>query len=36
MPCEAAPSLGADTDDILIRLGYARDEIARLRAAGAL
>ena len=36
MPCEAAPSLGADTDDILIRLGYAREEIARLRAAGAL
>jgi succinate---hydroxymethylglutarate CoA-transferase len=35
-PCEAAPALGSDTDEILIRLGYARNEIARLRAAGAL
>jgi len=35
-PCEAAPALGSDTDDILIQLGYARTEIARLRAAGAL
>jgi crotonobetainyl-CoA:carnitine CoA-transferase CaiB-like acyl-CoA transferase len=36
VPCEAAPALGSDTDDILVGLGYARNEIARLRAAGAL
>jgi succinate--hydroxymethylglutarate CoA-transferase len=36
MPCEAAPALGADTDDILSQIGFARDEIARLRATGAL
>jgi crotonobetainyl-CoA:carnitine CoA-transferase CaiB-like acyl-CoA transferase len=35
-PCKAAPSLGSDTDDVLTQLGYARNEIARLRAAGAL
>jgi succinate--hydroxymethylglutarate CoA-transferase len=35
-PCEAAPALGSDTDDVLTRLGYAPNEIARLRAAGAL
>jgi crotonobetainyl-CoA:carnitine CoA-transferase CaiB-like acyl-CoA transferase len=36
MPCEAAPPLGADTDDVLGKLGFASAEIARLRAAGAL
>jgi len=36
MPCEPAPALGADTDDILGRLGFATEELARLRAAGAL
>ena len=36
MPCEPAPKLGADTDDILGRLGFASEELARLRAAGAL
>ena len=36
LPCEPAPALGADTDDILARLGYGRDEIARLRTVGAL
>jgi crotonobetainyl-CoA:carnitine CoA-transferase CaiB-like acyl-CoA transferase len=36
MPCEPAPALGADTDDILGRLGFAPHELARLRAAGAL
>ena len=36
MPCEPAPPLGADTDDILGRLGFAPEELARLRAAGAL
>jgi succinate---hydroxymethylglutarate CoA-transferase len=36
MPCEPAPALGADTDDILGRLGFAADDVARLRAAGAL
>jgi crotonobetainyl-CoA:carnitine CoA-transferase CaiB-like acyl-CoA transferase len=36
MPCEPAPALGADTDDILGKLGFAPNELARLRAAGAL
>jgi succinate---hydroxymethylglutarate CoA-transferase len=36
MPCNAAPALGADTDDILADLGFAPAEIGRLRAAGAL
>jgi crotonobetainyl-CoA:carnitine CoA-transferase CaiB-like acyl-CoA transferase len=36
MPCEPAPALGADTDDVLTQIGFARDEIARLRATGAL
>jgi succinate--hydroxymethylglutarate CoA-transferase len=36
MPCEPAPALGADTDDILGKLGFAADDLARLRAAGAL
>jgi crotonobetainyl-CoA:carnitine CoA-transferase CaiB-like acyl-CoA transferase len=36
MPCEAAPPLGSDTDAILTDLGYGPDEIARLRAVGAL
>ncbi len=35
-PCEPAPALGADTDDILEKIGFAREELARLRAAGAL
>jgi crotonobetainyl-CoA:carnitine CoA-transferase CaiB-like acyl-CoA transferase len=35
-PCEAAPPLGSDTDDILAGLGYSAEEIARLRAAGAI
>lgn len=35
-PCKAAPTLGADSDDILAELGYPPGEIARLRAAGAL
>jgi succinate--hydroxymethylglutarate CoA-transferase len=35
-PCEAAPALGSATDDILTGLGYARTEIARLRAAGTI
>jgi crotonobetainyl-CoA:carnitine CoA-transferase CaiB-like acyl-CoA transferase len=36
MPCTPAPSLGADTDDILGKLGFAAQELARLRGAGAL
>ena len=36
VPCEPAPAMGADTDDILGRLGFAQDEITRLRTAGAL
>ena len=36
VPCQAAPALGADSDEILAGLGYAPDEIARLRAAGAI
>jgi crotonobetainyl-CoA:carnitine CoA-transferase CaiB-like acyl-CoA transferase len=36
MPCEAAPALGSGTDGILTGLGYSAEEIARLRAAGAL
>ena len=36
MPCEPAPALGSDTDHILGRLGFAQDEIERLRTAGAL
>jgi crotonobetainyl-CoA:carnitine CoA-transferase CaiB-like acyl-CoA transferase len=35
-PCDAAPALGADTDDLLTQIGYARSEIARLRAAGTI
>jgi crotonobetainyl-CoA:carnitine CoA-transferase CaiB-like acyl-CoA transferase len=31
-----APALGADTDAVLAQAGFARDEIARLRAAGVL
>jgi formyl-CoA transferase len=30
------PDLGSDTDDVLRELGYAADEIARLRAEGAI
>jgi succinate--hydroxymethylglutarate CoA-transferase len=36
VPCEPAPALGADTDDILGQLGFAADDLARLRATGAL
>jgi crotonobetainyl-CoA:carnitine CoA-transferase CaiB-like acyl-CoA transferase len=38
-PCELrrpAPEIGADTNAVLAELGYAADEIARLRAAGAI
>ena len=30
----AAPLLGADSEDVLVELGYQDDEIARLRAKG--
>ena len=36
VPCEAAPPLGSATDEILSGLGYSLDEIAKLRAAGAI
>jgi crotonobetainyl-CoA:carnitine CoA-transferase CaiB-like acyl-CoA transferase len=36
MPCQAAPPLGADTDQILSGLGFAQAEIARLRGTGVL
>ncbi len=36
MPCDAAPPLGSATDRILAGLGYAPDEIARLRQTGAV
>jgi succinate---hydroxymethylglutarate CoA-transferase len=36
MPCAPAPALGADTDDILGKLGFAPADLERLRAAGAL
>jgi CoA:oxalate CoA-transferase len=38
-PCRfyrPAPDLGADTDDVLQELGYAPEDIANLRAAGAV
>jgi len=35
-PCVAAPSLGADTDDILREAGFSGAEIADLRGAGAV
>jgi CoA:oxalate CoA-transferase len=38
-PCQLrrpAPEIGADTDTVLGELGYAADEIARLRAAGVI
>jgi crotonobetainyl-CoA:carnitine CoA-transferase CaiB-like acyl-CoA transferase len=36
MPCHAAPQLGADTDSILGQLGFAPEEIERLRKVGAV
>jgi crotonobetainyl-CoA:carnitine CoA-transferase CaiB-like acyl-CoA transferase len=36
IPQRAAPGLGADTDDILGRLGFGADEIAALRARGVI
>ena len=38
-PCRVrrpAPDLGADTDDVLRELGYAAEDIARMREAGAI
>jgi crotonobetainyl-CoA:carnitine CoA-transferase CaiB-like acyl-CoA transferase len=35
-PASPPPAPGADTDAILAELGYAPEEVARLRAAGAL
>lgn len=36
LPARGAPGLGADTDAVLAELGYAAEEIAALRASGAV
>ncbi|HSH08234.1 MAG TPA: CoA transferase, partial [Burkholderiales bacterium] len=36
LPKNAAPALGADTDALLVGIGYSAERIAGLRAAGAI
>jgi crotonobetainyl-CoA:carnitine CoA-transferase CaiB-like acyl-CoA transferase len=36
VPCKAAPAMGADTDAVLLQVGFSPGEIAELRKAGAV